>query len=111
MEVLWSVGEAPVRTVMDALNRRARPPRAYTTYMTVMARLHEKGLLGRRRQGKTDHYAPIYTRPQYMALRARSEVEDLVTRYGDEALANFARQLAGLDPARRRALQRLARKD
>jgi predicted transcriptional regulator len=111
MEVLWAAGEAPVRTVMGALNRRARPPRAYTTYMTVMARLHQKGLLHRRRQGKTDHYAPAYTREQYMELRARSEVEGLVARYGDVALANFTRQLAELDPTRRRALQRLARKD
>lgn len=111
MEELWSAGESPVRAVMEALNRRARPPRAYTTYMTVMSRLHQKGLLRRRRQGKTDHYAPAYTREQYMELRARSEVGGLVARYGDVALANFTRELARLDPARRRALQRLARKD
>jgi hypothetical protein len=45
-----------------------------------------------------------------MALRAQSEVEGLVEQYGDVALSNFAQQMASLDPARRRALQRLARK-
>lgn len=110
MEQLWRGGEASVRTVMEVLNQRATKPRAYTTYMTILARLHKKGLLTRRREGKTDYYTPVYERDEYLALRARSEVEQLVAQYGDIALSNFAQQMAGLDPARRRALQRLARK-
>jgi predicted transcriptional regulator len=99
-----------VRAVMDALNQRTRKKRAYTTYMTIMARLDKKGLLVRRREGKTDFYSPAQARDEYLAVRARAEVEDLVAQYGDVALSNFAEQMAGLDPARRRALQRLARK-
>jgi len=110
MEQLWAGGEAPVRSVMEALNARARKERAYTTYMTIMARLHKKGLLNRRREGKTDYYVPAYDRDEYMALRAKAEVEGLVDQYGDVALSHFAEQMARLDPARRRALQRLARK-
>jgi predicted transcriptional regulator len=110
MEELWRSGEASVRAVMEALNRKPGNDRAYTTYMTIMARLHKKGLLVRRREGKTDYYAPAYERDEYMALRAQAEVDDLVSQYGDVALSHFARQMASLDPARRRALQRLARK-
>jgi predicted transcriptional regulator len=110
MEELWSSGEAPVRAVMDVLNKRTRQKRAYTTYMTIMARLHKKGLLVRRREGKTDFYSPSQSREEYMAVRARAEVEELVAQYGDVALSNFAQRMADLDPARRRALQRLARK-
>ena len=99
-----------MRSVMDALNKRASKKRAYTTYMTIMVRLHNKGMLVRRREGKTDFYAPSQDRDEYLAVRARAEVEDLVAQYGDVALSNFAQQMAGLDPARRRALQRLARK-
>src|ERR1700730_5860630 len=73
MEELWSSGEAPVRAVMDALNERARNKRAYTTYMTIMLGLHAKGVLTRRREGKTDFYTPVHDRPEYMALRARAE--------------------------------------
>ncbi len=110
MEELWSREEATVRTVMDALNKRARKQRAYTTYMTIMARLHTKGVLDRRREGKTDFYAPRLDRDDFMAARAQAEVEGLVAEYGEVALSHFARQVASLDPARRRALQRLARK-
>ncbi len=110
MEDVWSTGESTVREVMERLNRRTSRQRAYTTYMTVMARLHKKGVLDRRRDGKTDIYVPTLSREQFMASRAKSEVEELVARYGDVALSHFARQFASLDPARRRALQRLARK-
>jgi predicted transcriptional regulator len=110
MEELWRSGEAPVRSVMDSLNARSRRDRAYTTYMTIMARLHKKGLLVRRRKGKTDYYAPVYDRDEYMRLRAQAEADRIAAEYGDLALAHFARHLADLDPARRRALQRLARK-
>src|SRR5580658_6902899 len=110
MEELWSQREATVRSVMRALNKRARKERAYTTYMTIMARLHKKGVLDRRREGKADFYAPKLDRDEFMASRAAAEVEGLVAEYGDVALSHFARQVASLDPARRRALQRLARK-
>jgi len=108
MEALWRSGEASVRQVMQALNKGGRE-RAYTTYMTIMARLHRKGLLTRRREGKSDFYAPAYERQEYQTLRARAEVDELVANYGDLALSRFAQHMATLDPARRRALQRLAR--
>ena len=110
MEGIWAMGETSVRTVMETLNPRAPKERAYTTYMTIMARLHKKGMLTRRREGKTDFYAPTVDRDEYLSLRAQAEVESLVAQYGDVALSQFAQQMASLDPARRRALERLARK-
>ena len=108
MDAVWDAGETTVRLVMDALNRRADPPRAYTTYMTILARLYKKGLATRRREGKTDIYAPALTREEYRVRRAAAEVEQLVEEYGDAALSHFAARIAALDPERRRALERLA---
>jgi predicted transcriptional regulator len=111
MEQLWrsGSGENSVRAVMEALNAGRAQDRAYTTYMTILARLHRKGVLQRRREGKTDYYAPVLGREEYMARRAAAEVASLVDQYGDVALSHFARQVAQLDPKRRRALERLAR--
>lgn len=110
MEEVWlRDAETAVRDVMEVLNRRTKKPRAYTTYMTILGRLHKKGLVTRRRQGKTDFYRPVYTREEYGELRAQAGVDQLVEQYGDAAFSHFARQLARLDPDRRRQLQRLAR--
>lgn len=108
MEEVWRRGETTVKLVMEALNRKARPPRAYTTYMTVMRRLNDKGLLDRARDGRADTYAPRLTREQYQELRAGAGVRGLVDQFGDVALAHFAKSLSSLDPARRRQLRRLA---
>src|SRR5512144_1494981 len=109
MDAVWNRGEASVRQVMDAVNAAAAKPRAYTTYMTILGRLHTKGLLARRREGKTDIYRAVYTREEYADLRAQADVAALIDAYGDVALGHFARQVADLDPERRRALQRIAR--
>jgi predicted transcriptional regulator len=109
MEEVWRQGQpTTVKLVMDALNRKAKPPRAYTTYMTVMRRLNDKGLLQRRRSGRSDTYEAALTREQYQDRRAGAEVRELVDQFGDAALAHFARSLSALDPAQQRWLRRLA---
>ena len=100
MEAVWAHDEVSVREVMEMLNAKASKPRAYTTYMTIMRRLADPGLLERRRVGKTDFYRPAYPREEYAQLRAQAEVDALVDRYGDVALGHFARQI---EPILRRA--------
>jgi predicted transcriptional regulator len=107
MHEAWRHDEVTVRQVLDVLNRGAKE-RAYTTIMTIMARLDRKGLLTRRRSGKTDVYRPLMSRDEYLQARARAEVDGLVSDYGDVALAHFARQLESLDPKRRQKLRDLA---
>jgi predicted transcriptional regulator len=108
MDQIWRNDEATVRQVLEALNQ-GRRERAYTTVMTIMSRLQAKGMLRRRRRGRSDVYRPVLSREQYAQARARTEVDGLVANYGEVALAHFARQLDGLDPDRRRQLERLAR--
>jgi predicted transcriptional regulator len=111
MDEMWRLERATVREVMDAVNARASKPRAYTTYMTIMTRLDAKGLLERERHGKTDVYWPRLDRETYLEQRAQAEVQQLVADYGDHALVHFARAMQTLDPARVRALRRLAARE
>jgi len=111
MAHLWRAGQATVRDTRDALNAGAARNRAYTTVLTVMTRLHAKGLLDRRRRGRSDVYLPTLTPREYRDRRAAADVDALVARYGDEALVHFARQVDRLDPVRRRRLRRLAQGD
>jgi predicted transcriptional regulator len=109
MDVMWELERATVREVMEACNSAAERPRAYTTYMTIMARLDKKGLLRRKREGKTDVYWPRFDREQYRQLRAEADVDRLLAEFGDAALVQFARAIDRVEPSRARALRRLAR--
>jgi predicted transcriptional regulator len=92
MEHLWPLSEATVRELMDACNAGRAKPRAYTTYLTIMSRLDEKGMVERRRSGKTDIYRPLWERDAYFAQRAGAEVDALLDQYGDAALTRSETQ-------------------
>lgn len=50
MNALWPSGEATVRQIQEAL--RPTRPRAYTTIMTILDRLAQKGIVQRRKSGR-----------------------------------------------------------
>lgn len=108
MQEVWGQSCVTVRAVFAALNARNDKQRAYTTIMTVMQRLDEKGLLCRCRQGRMDVYEACMTRDEYLQARAEAEVGNLVEQYGDAALVHFASRMASLDPERRQQLNELA---
>ena len=103
MELLWEQGESTVRSVAERLTYPRRP--AYTTVMTIMSRLVEKGLLRRRSAGRAYVYRPAKTREEFLAAASRSRVRELVRDYGDVALAHFVREIEQADGER---LKRLA---
>lgn len=111
LEAVWRLGETTVREVLGALNGSSGRQRAYTTVMTVLGNLYRKKLLTRRREGRSDVYAAVLDRDAYAQARARAEVGALVAEYGDVAYANFAREMARLDPERRERLRRLSERD
>lgn len=112
MAAIWSrdSGTATVRDILDVVNASESKPLAYTTIMTIMARLHRKGILERELDGRTNVYHARYSREQYMEARAAAEVQALVNEFGETALLHFTRQVQSLDPKRREALRRIARR-
>jgi len=106
MERVWKRGPLTVRDVVDEIGR----PRglAYTTVMTVMVRLHGKGLLARERNGKTYLYSAVATRDEHRALLSRDLAKGLVSQFGDAALAAFSAELDQVDAQHRSALRTVA---
>lgn len=65
LQVLWEAGPATVRQVMKTLNRTRR--RAYTSVMSLMAVMADKGLLTRRPEGRAFVYEPAVSRRQTLS--------------------------------------------
>lgn len=105
MDVLWAAdGPQSVRVVLQALNNERRTPLAYTTVMTVLARLAEKGVLERSPAGRGYVYSAA------VGDEAEIAVRDVVRDYGESALAHFVEQ-AKADPKLYRRLRRLMQAD
>jgi len=108
MEQMWRLEAATVREVLNAVNDTETRDRAYTTVLTTMRRLYDKGFLAReRRRDRTDVYTLAMTRDHYLYTLVRNRVETLVGQFGDLALANFARQIEQLSPERLSALRKI----
>jgi len=83
LESLWRQGgEASVRDVA-----RRYPELAYTTLMTTLDRLHRKGVLARRREGRAYLYKPRLTRDEFERRRAERAVGALLENAAGPALA------------------------
>ena len=83
---------------------------AYTTVMTTVVRLAEKGLLDvEDASGRAYRYRCALTAEEFVARAGAGQVDEVITRFRDVALAAFTRRLDGLDPEARRRLRRLGR--
>jgi predicted transcriptional regulator len=101
LDVLWAARKPlAVRDVLDRLNERRRQPLAYTTVMTVMSRLADKGILDRERDGRGYLYAPAVRNVAEIAVR------NVVREFGTAAVTHFVQE-ARADPKLLRRLQRL----
>ena len=106
MERVWKHGPVTVRDVVDEVGRTRAL--AYTTVMTVMVRLHGKGLLERERNGKTYVYRATFTRDEHREQLSRDLARGLVSQFGDAALVAFSAELDEVDAEHRAALRKIA---
>lgn len=89
MEVLWEKGTGTVAEVVEAL--KGEEGSAYTTILTLMRILREKGYLDSTKQGKADVYRPKVSRQ----TAARRATKQLLGKFFDhspgELLLSFLR--------------------
>ena len=92
LAVLWDAdGPLTPGEVRDALGGDL----AYTTVMTVLTRLMEKGLVTRSAQGRGFAYTPVQSRSELAAQRMREILADAGDRAG--ALTGFVGGLSKRD--------------
>lgn len=97
MAHLWRAGPATVGEVLDALNGPAKRKLAYTTVMTILVRLAEKGYATRTREHRHFRYAAAFAEDALGAEIGRRELRRLLERHGANTLAGFAADLVGSD--------------
>ena len=85
MNVLWDESPTAVKQVQERL--KSIKPMAYSTVLTMMRILRDKGFLASRRQGTADLYRPLVTRED-MGRRSLGEVIESFFSGSAEALVS-----------------------
>jgi len=92
MDVVWGrkLSSFAVGDVLAILEKQRDI--AYTTVMTTVTRLYDKGLLARERDGKRYLYSPKLTREEFMESTAREVLDEAVG--GHQAMAMLAEKVS-----------------
>jgi predicted transcriptional regulator len=108
MREVWSGNVGAPFVVWDV--QAKMPELAYTTVMTTVVRLAEKGLLDAERVPgqRAVSYQAAGSPEDFLVRTSRERVEELVRQYGDAAFAAFAARLDRLSDEQRRRLNVLS---
>lgn len=98
MRQVW-LAALPEQFVVRDVNRLL-PELAYTTVMTTLNRLADKGLLEVEhvRRQRAHSYRAAGTPASFLERAGRDQVDKIVERFGEAAIAAFAERLDSLPP-------------
>ena len=103
MHVVWDLEGGTVRQVHEILNQQR--PLAYTTEMTMMNILEEKGHLTRRKEGRAYCYEPVRPKSQVIS----GMVDDFVGRVFEGSAAPLVVSLVKEKKISKKDLDEIAR--
>lgn len=84
MQVIWHDKCSTVKKVHRALSQNRDI--AYTTVMTTMSRLADKGVLNRQRDGLAYIYNPSLSEEDFVTMVVQQVLDGLLTDYSDTAV-------------------------
>ena len=107
MEISWERGEVTVRQVYERLERKREI--AYTTVMTVMSRLAEKGLLHQMRDGLAFSYQPAYSREEFTEGSVKKILSGLLQDFSTPVIHQFVKSVEAARPEKMEELANLVK--
>ncbi|VVA43552.1 conserved hypothetical protein [Candidatus Roizmanbacteria bacterium] len=94
MEIVWRNKESAVRDVFQELRKKRSI--AYTTVATVLQRLFNKDIVGRKAEKNGYRYFPKVSKESYAKSLTKSFVKKLEKSFGDVAISSFAEGIESL---------------
>ena len=108
MEIIWAKGDLTVRQVYEFFKKERQS--AYTTVMTVMSRLADKGLLKKLKQGNAFIYRATTTREEFTKSTLKKVINELMADFTTPAISQFLDSMEDADPEKMEELSRLIEK-
>lgn len=103
MEIIWGQKDAvSVKLITKTLSKKRQI--AYTTVMTIMARLVNKGVLVRHFSAPSYLYKPKVSKEQFVARAVHTIFSSAVSTLGEEVLTHFIKEIKKISPKKRQEL-------
>lgn len=105
MEIVWASKASTVRDILQVLQKKRTI--AYTTVATILQRLFDKELIGRKAEKNGYRYFAKVSRESFAKSLAKSFVRKLERSFGDVALSSFAESIESLPKEKKRHLLKI----
>ncbi|NIR47290.1 BlaI/MecI/CopY family transcriptional regulator [candidate division KSB1 bacterium] len=105
MKIVWAKGEVTVRSVCELLKESREV--AYTTVMTVMSRLAEKGLLEKVKEGNAFVYRATATEEEFTQSTLKKIINGLLSDFSAPAISQFLDSMEDVGPEKLDELARM----
>ena len=109
MKVIWQLGSSTVRQTLDVLPTDKSSPPAYTTVMTMMKQLAEKGALNVDCERQPFVYTPAVRRDQVLRQRVTQFLQTVFDGHAEDLVVHLVEQ-ADLSAADIRRIEAKIRK-
>ncbi|MEE8585556.1 MAG: BlaI/MecI/CopY family transcriptional regulator [Acidobacteriota bacterium] len=103
VRMVWKSGATSAREVQTRYNQRHKKPLAYTTVMTLLTRLVDKGVLAVDRTRQPYEFSSQVSREQLL----RQRVQDFVDQFFEGQAVDLAVRLVEEGPLSQESIQRL----
>jgi predicted transcriptional regulator len=104
MQIVWQDERSTVKKIHRKLSQTRDI--AYTTVMTTMSRLAEKGVLHRHREGLAYVYTPAITEDDFVTMVVQQVLDGLLDDYSETAVDYMVDYLARRNPTELRRLHK-----
>ncbi|NQX62394.1 BlaI/MecI/CopY family transcriptional regulator [Paenibacillus qinlingensis] len=101
MEIMWTVDKVSIKDVQEILSKVT--PYSFTTIMTVMNRLYDKGLLEKETLGKgrtkSTLFQALSTKDDFLTEHTRDVTRGLMDEFEDYVVTHFIDAMDEVDPS------------
>ena len=107
MDVVWkSSSPVTVREVLGKIGKKRKV--AYTTVMTIMTRLTNKGLLIRKSDNSRAYaYQAVYSKEKFLTNVSKQIIKNFISIFGQAAVAHFVIEVKKLEPRKKQELLKI----
>ena len=107
MDVVWkSSSPVTVREVLGKIGKKRKV--AYTTVMTIMTRLTNKGLLIRKSDNSRAYaYQAVYSKEKFLTNVSKQIIKNFISIFGQAAVAHFAQEIEKIPTDKRQKLLKM----
>lgn len=95
LDILWAHSDMSIKDVQTKLEQEKSVN--FNTVMTVMNRLHEKGILTKKLVGRTSLYRPVHSKEHFLEIQSKEITHELLEDFGPLVVNHMIDALEDVD--------------